>query len=423
MDLYQGLADHIANVAEGAGVQAGVPVILPSSFEGSPRNMKERLQDAMSIFGKYGPPDLFITFTANPNWHEIKTNLRSFEQACHRPDLVSRVFRLKLKALLEDITVNHIFGQCIAFVYTIEFQKRGLPHAHLLVVLDEESKFRTPEQIDAVVCAEIPNREHNPILFEVVTRFMLHGPCGSDRPSAPCMENGECRKQFPKKIQTETVTNGNGYPLYRRRDGIVKVGNYEVDNRYVVPFNRYLLLKYNAHINTEVCTSLKAVKYIYKYVYKGFDCANIVIGSGDNETMVHDEIATFLDARYVSAPEAMWRLLEFPMHDRSHAVIRLPVHLPNLQQIVFEEGNEKEALDQAAVRSTKLLAWFKLNQQDPYANQYLYTEIPHHYTFDYVETSTAYNKDCCKDVHCWTSRYRALLFAITASSRAWGYEF
>lgn len=80
-ELYQGLADHVANAAENAGLQAGVPVILPSSFEGSPRNMRERLQDAMAIFGKHGPPDLFITFTANPNWDEIEHNLRSFEAA------------------------------------------------------------------------------------------------------------------------------------------------------------------------------------------------------------------------------------------------------------------------------------------------------------------------------------------------------
>lgn len=380
-ELYQGLADHVANVAGDAGLEAGIPIILPSSFEGSPRNMRERLQDAMSIFGRYGPPDLFITFTANPNWDEIKINLRNFEHACDRPDLVARVFRLKLRALIEDVTVNHVLGKCIAFVYTIEFQKRGLPHAHMLVVLEEEDKFKTSERIDAVVCAEIPEREQNPVLFEAVTKFMIHGPCGPVCPSAPCMENGECKKQFPKQLQPETVTNANGYPLYRRRDVSVTVGNRELDNRYVVPFNRYLLLKYNAHINTEICTSLKAVKYIYKYVYKGFDCANIVVGGGDNQTMIHDEIATFINARYVSAPEAMWRLLEFPMHDRSHAVIRLPVHLPNQQQIIFEAGHEQEALDQAAIRSTKLQAWFKLNQEDPCANQYLYTEIPHHYVF------------------------------------------
>lgn len=75
----------------------------------------------------------------------------------------------------------------------------------------------------------------------------------------------------------------------------------------------------------------------------------------------HDEISNFINCRYVSAPEAMWRLLELPLHDRSHSVIRLPVHLPNQQCIVFEAGNEENALENAATGHTKLTAWFALN--------------------------------------------------------------
>ncbi|GBL92128.1 hypothetical protein AVEN_91480-1 [Araneus ventricosus] len=74
-ELYQGLADHLENVGQNAVVKAGIPVILPSSFEGSPQNTRERCVDTMSIFAKYGSPDLFITFTANPKWPEITENL------------------------------------------------------------------------------------------------------------------------------------------------------------------------------------------------------------------------------------------------------------------------------------------------------------------------------------------------------------
>ena len=86
------LNDFIENAAQNVGVRPGRPVILPSSFEGSPRNMRERCADAMSIFAKYGPPDLFVTFTANPKWIEIIDNLLPGEQTCDRPDLVARVF-------------------------------------------------------------------------------------------------------------------------------------------------------------------------------------------------------------------------------------------------------------------------------------------------------------------------------------------
>lgn len=107
---YLGLHDHLQNVAENENVAAGVPVILPSTFSGSPRNMREQCCDAMSIFVSQGAPDLFITFTANPNWDEIKNNLEQYETATDRPDLVARIFKLKLDELIHDVTKKNIFG-------------------------------------------------------------------------------------------------------------------------------------------------------------------------------------------------------------------------------------------------------------------------------------------------------------------------
>lgn len=144
---YQGLMDYMQTAAEAAGVRAGVPVILPSSFEGSPRNMHEKCQDAMAIFSRFGAPDLFITFTANPNWKEIQQNIGAGNKVGDRSDIVVRVFNLKLKELLNDLTRVGIFGKCIAWVYTIEFQKRGLPHAHILLTLETPYKFRSGKKL------------------------------------------------------------------------------------------------------------------------------------------------------------------------------------------------------------------------------------------------------------------------------------
>jgi hypothetical protein len=393
-ELYQGLADHVEQQEKNSKVPPGIPVILPSSFEGSPRNMRERCADAMSIFGKFGPPDVFVTFTANPKWPEITENLQICEEPHDRPDLIARVFNLKLKALLEDITTNGVLGISVAYVYTIEFQKRGLPHAHLLFVLRSEDKLSTPEMIDRVVCAEIPDQNKNPGLYDIVIRCMMHGPCGVDRVGAPCMEEGKCNKNFPKDYQSQTVIHFDGYPLYRRRVGASSlVRGAQMDNRFVVPYNPYLLMKYDAHINVEVCTSVRAVKYIYKYIYKGYDCANLVVSAGEVQ---QNEIANYIGARYVSAPEAMWRLLECKMHDRSHAVHRLPVHLPNQQKIVFTEGREEEALQLARSGRTKLEAWFDLNKTDVDAKHILYTDIPYDYVF--VGNKWQKRKRVCKIV-------------------------
>lgn len=104
---------------------------------------------------------------------------------------------------------------------------------------------------------------------------MLQGPCGDVNPNCPCMNNQkkECSKFYPKAFVEETIEDFNGYPLYRRRDDgktYVKDSIY-YNNRDVVPFNAYLSLKYNAHICVEICTNVRCVKYLYKYVYKGHD--------------------------------------------------------------------------------------------------------------------------------------------------------
>ncbi|TBU13530.1 helitron-like helicase [Hamiltosporidium tvaerminnensis] len=98
--------------------------------------MKQKYQDAMAIVRKYGKPDLFITMTCNPNYAEISENLDANEKRENRPDLVDRVFREKHKALMADIIKNKIFGKVKAYCYVIEFQNRGLPHAHILITLE-----------------------------------------------------------------------------------------------------------------------------------------------------------------------------------------------------------------------------------------------------------------------------------------------
>ena len=68
--------------------------------------------------------------------------------------------------------------------------------------------------------------------------------------------------------------------------------------------------------------------------------------------------------RYVSAPEAFWRLSEYSMHEQSHTIIRLSIHLPNQQPVYFQKGQEQEALERSTHGDTQLTAWFKLNNED-----------------------------------------------------------
>jgi hypothetical protein len=246
------------------------------------------------------------------------------------------VFKIKLKELINDIHKNHILGRTIAGIYVVEFQKRGLPHAHIFIFFTEDCKPHTVEDVDRMISAELPNSETNKLAHETVARCTMHGPCGAAFPNAPCMEEGKCKKQYPRKFQSEMVTDVNGYPIYRRRDtgNTVVVHGIELDNRWVVPHNVYLSTKYNVHINVEVCNNIRAVKYLFKYVYKGHDRATVEISrQNDNATEGNvvniDEIKKYLDYRYVSALEAAWRIFKFDMHERFPTIERLQYHLPN----------------------------------------------------------------------------------------------
>ncbi len=136
--------------------QVGLNVVLPATFPGSPRYQKNCFQDCMAVTRTFKRPALFITMTCicfvllflisfyfvivavhfllffffaligNKNWKEITDCLLPGQTAADRPEIISRVFRIKLKALLSDIVDKGIFGEVVGIANVTEFQKRGI---------------------------------------------------------------------------------------------------------------------------------------------------------------------------------------------------------------------------------------------------------------------------------------------------------
>ncbi|KAK9822437.1 hypothetical protein WJX74_008545 [Apatococcus lobatus] len=283
-ELFQGITDAVATDSNDARA-IGKRVVLPSSFIGSPRYM-----DAMAIVREHGKPDLFVTMTCNPKWPEITHELEPGQQASDRPDLTARVFK----------------------IHVIEFQKRGLPHAHLLIILAPESKPRTPEDYDSIVCCEIPDPQTHSKLHATVKSMMMHGPCGPHNPHASCMEGSKCTKGYPKPFVEETQNIQDGYPLYRRRNN-----------------GRTVRIERNVPSSAQPQQPQGPVE--------------------------HDEIADYLDARYVSSSEACWRLPGFGLNDRDPTVYRLAVHLPQQQTVHFSDHDRPAAILQRNSETTLTL--------------------------------------------------------------------
>ncbi|PIC11538.1 hypothetical protein B9Z55_029018 [Caenorhabditis nigoni] len=159
--------------------------------------------------------------TCNPRWKEIQEALLPGQEPVDRPDIVSRVFKLKLEELKKDLFVKNIFGEVAAWIYVIEFQKRG------------------------------------------TSRAAIH--------------------------------------IYTDKNGV--------------------------------------------------------------EHMTENEVNSYLDTRYVCAPESIWHIFDFRMSDRSTPVMQLKVHLKNAQGVVYKEGEEKDAAQRGQLRDTTLTAWFAANQR------------------------------------------------------------
>ncbi|KAK3211994.1 hypothetical protein Dsin_016700 [Dipteronia sinensis] len=257
--------------------------------------MSENCKDAFGICCWAGYPSLFITITYDPRWPE----------------------------------------------------KRGLPHAHILLFVHPEDKPSNANDIDRIISAAIPDEKEDPTLFAALETYMKYGPCEQANLNSPCMKGGKCSKRFPKKFTTRTRIDEEGFLHYRRRDDgrTVKKKSIELGNCYVVPYNAKLLLKYQAHINVEYTCQTSAIKYLFNYVHKGNDRVTVVFShsapDGD-KSRTTDEIQKYYDCRYVSVCEVAWRIFGFEIQYRYPPVQRLSVHLPKEKTVIFKDGDSIE---------------------------------------------------------------------------------
>ena len=149
---------------------------------------------------------------------------------------------------------------------------------------------------------------------------------------------------------------------------------HELDNRWVVPYNRALCIKYDCHMNVEDCATIRSIKYLHKYIYKGHDRGQGKFEAENaEENEVIDEINEYVDGRYVSTSEAAWRLFTFSIHGMYPFVRRLHVHLEGEETLQFD-GNDDidEVLEED--RTTTLTAWFESNGQNRDGHHLLYAD-------------------------------------------------
>lgn len=257
----------------------------------------------------------------------------------------------------------------------------------MLLILKKSHKPRNGEDVDKLVRAEIPYPVDEPLLFDVIKRHNIHGPCGLGiNPKSPCMVDGKCCKKFPKRFFNDaTAVLTDSSVVYQRRDKAHGGAEFDltvcnrkirVDNRYVVPYNPKLSLMFDAHINVEIVNTVSSVKYLYKYTFKGSDHSVFKV------TGPKDEIENFLVGRYVGASEAFWRIFKFEVLNKYPAVRKLALHLPSEQPVFFNTGDDAINILASGPPTTTLTAFFELNRTDDEACKLLYFEVPSRYRYN-----------------------------------------
>ncbi|TVU29842.1 hypothetical protein EJB05_21430 [Eragrostis curvula] len=137
-DLYKGVLDTLAS-GEARASEAGRRLVLPQSMTGCDRDVHMRFLDAMTLMQRFGKPCYFVTMTCNPYWDEILELLLCGQTPQDRPDIVARVYRAKLRDLEDFLVKKKHFGEVAAYAHVTEFQKRGLPHEHFLLIMKNGS--------------------------------------------------------------------------------------------------------------------------------------------------------------------------------------------------------------------------------------------------------------------------------------------
>jgi len=112
---------------------------LPASFVGSHAWTSEQASDAMALRRKYGKPTFFMTMTFNPDWPEVQSRLLPGQTAFDVPIVVARTFKSRLEKVLHLLHTR--FGEKKYLIKVIEFQKRGFPHAHILLKVSFNTEY------------------------------------------------------------------------------------------------------------------------------------------------------------------------------------------------------------------------------------------------------------------------------------------
>lgn len=294
---------------------------LSQSFHGSRRHLRKLSTNALTIVSEYNKPTLFITLTCNPLWQEIQEMLLPGQTAFNRPDIVCRVFHERLRAFLKNIRDGKYFDdldhdgdvvvrrEVIYELRVIEYQHRGLPHAHIIYkfgnIPDSDQPNDCLEWIDKHISCELPVINEFSTISDQNYATLVHKHMRHTCASAVngCLDElGHCKKGFmDTTIRSSSAFDEKGYVQYKRT---------KTEDLKIAPHNRKILEDWDGHSYIDWCGSTYTVLYLYKYLYKGAKKVKFRLQNAD-DINDKDEISLYIRGRYLCSMDATWRILGY----------------------------------------------------------------------------------------------------------------
>jgi hypothetical protein len=212
-------------------------------------------------------------------------------------------------------------------------------------------------------------------LRDLVVQHMIHSEnhlnVRPDGTTSRCNVRGKCCWDFPHPPRPYTQLNAKQRVDYKRGPG----------DAWVSPHCPALLLLWEGHMHVEIIFTVDVFLYVYKYLFKGPDHANVAIKPTARDT--HDDsdpVADYIRHRYISVPEAAWRIFGFKISQQNPSVARLAVHEPGQNRPQYRVGarnansSDASSLIRYFMRPNALL--FDSMLYTTYNTEYTFTPMP-----------------------------------------------
>ncbi len=213
-------------------------------------------------------------------------------------------------------------GSVVFLIYVIEYQFRGLPHAHIVVRLsnapDHKNPAATAAYIDENISAELPVIDVESTAEDIkyanlVASNMIHS-CYANQNTCLDKTTHLCKSGYSNTdVIPFTSLTDHGFPIYRRR--------LEQD-LHVVPHNRKVLLDWEGHANIKFAGSTYTVMCLFKYIHKGNKKVKVDLDN-TSDVAKGDEITLYIRGRMLCSMECTWRVLGFQTYPATFPSVRL----------------------------------------------------------------------------------------------------